>query len=156
MGFYQLRRKQLLPVSLDELWSFISTPNNLNHITPTYMDFKITSDELPSKIYPGLMIGYTVKPIAGIKMNWITEITHVADKEYFVDEQRIGPFTLWHHEHILVPQQKYVLMADILSYKPPLGILGDMVHSLFLNKQLNGIFDYRERAINKLFSDEHQ
>ena len=99
MAFYQLHKKQLVNASIDEVWEFISTPWNLKIITPDYMGFDIISKELPEKIYPGMIISYSVKPILGIKMKWVTEITQIEEKRYFVDEQRIGPYAMWHHQH---------------------------------------------------------
>lgn len=151
MSFYQLIRKQELPASVEEIWSFISTPKNLREITPAYMDFVITSNHLPDKMYAGMMIAYTVRPVLGIKISWLTEITHIVENHYFVDEQRIGPYTLWHHEHFVAPSKQGVVMTDIVTYKLPFGILGRMAHYFFVKKQLKGIFDYRETAMKDRF-----
>ena len=151
MAFYQLEEKQILPASVDEIWEFISSPGNLKDITPPYMGFEITGKNLPEKMYPGMIIGYKVSPILGIKMNWVTEITHVKEKEYFVDEQRIGPYAMWHHQHKIIPVETGVLMTDIVTYKPPLGILGKISNQLVITKQLKNIFDYRKAALEKKF-----
>lgn len=152
MAFYQKYQEQIIPSSLDELWDFISSPKNLKEITPDYMGFDITSKNTPEKMYPGLIISYIVKPVAGIKTTWVTEITQVKDKTYFVDEQRIGPYKLWHHQHILEPLDNgTVLMKDIVSYSPPLGFLGAIANRFLIKKKLNEIFAYRTTALEKRF-----
>ncbi|MBT8229532.1 MAG: SRPBCC family protein, partial [Bacteroidia bacterium] len=93
MAFYQLNEKQFVPATIDEVWDFISSPANLKEITPDYMGFDITSKDLPEKMYPGMIISYKVSPLLGIKMTWVTEITQVRDKEFFIDEQRVGPYS---------------------------------------------------------------
>lgn len=153
MGFYQYKREIKINASIDEVWDFISSPRNLKEITPEYMGFDITSEDLAEKMYPGMIISYKVKPLLGIKTTWVTEITHVKDKEYFVDEQRVGPYDIWHHEHFIEPIENGVLMKDIVSYKPPFGILGSMANGLIIKKKLNEIFAYRSEAIVKKFGN---
>jgi ligand-binding SRPBCC domain-containing protein len=152
MDFYQLIKKQFVPASIDEVWDFISSPKNLKEITPDYMGFDITSENLPEKMYAGMIISYKVKPLMGIPMTWVTEITHVEDKRYFVDEQRVGPYSIWHHQHFIEPHENGVMMTDIVSYKPPLGFLGRIANALLIRRQLEGIFAYRENALNRKFS----
>lgn len=151
MAFYQLYSAQKIPSDIDSVWDFISSPKNLKEITPDYMGFDISSPNLPEKMYPGMIISYRVSPLLSIKMTWVTEITHVRDKEYFVDEQRIGPYRMWHHEHKIEPVEGGVLMSDIVSYKPPCGFLGAIANSLIIKRQLNEIFDYRKHAVEKKF-----
>ncbi|MFP4556498.1 MAG: SRPBCC family protein [Bacteroidales bacterium] len=151
MAFYQLHKEQFIPASIDTVWGFISSPGNLKEITPKYMGFEVTSKNLPERVYPGMIISYKVKPLLGIPMAWLTEITHVVDKECFVDEQKIGPYAFWHHQHFTKQVEGGVLMTDIVSYKPPLGFLGSIANWLFIKKQLNGIFNYREKILNKIF-----
>lgn len=115
------------------------------------MDFKITNEPIADVIYPGMIISYKVKPLFGIPMNWVTEITHVKEKEYFVDEQRVGPYAIWHHQHKISPIEGGVLMEDIVSYKPSLGFLGIIANSIMIQKQLKEIFDYRFVAVEKEF-----
>jgi len=124
MGFYQFKRALKINASLEEIWNFISSPENLKEITPDYMGFDITTEHLAKKMYPGMIISYRVKPLFGISTTWVTEITQVKDKEYFVDEQRVGPYKIWHHEHLIQKIEGGVLMKDILSYQPPFGFLG--------------------------------
>lgn len=151
MAFYQLIKKQKLPVTINVIWDFISAPDNLKEITPEYMGFIITSNSATEKMYPGMIITYKVSPLLGIKLNWMTEITHMKDCEYFVDEQRIGPYKMWHHQHKIEPIEGGVLMTDIVTYQPPLGILGAIANSLFIKKQLQAIFNYRTLALEKRF-----
>ncbi len=151
MGFYQLRTIQKIPSNISEVWDFISSPANLKRITPDHMGFDIITPELPEKMYPGMIIAYKVSPFLGLKMTWVTEITHIREKAYFVDEQRVGPYSIWHHEHQIKSIDGGVLMTDIVSYKPPFGILGSIANELFIRKQLKAIFDYREKAVIDIF-----
>ena len=153
MPFYQFTRTQQIPASLDAVWDFVSNPANLKTITPDYMDFRVTSDTGEQKMYPGMIITYTVKPIFGIPIQWMTEITHVRDLEYFVDEQRIGPYKLWHHQHKLVEIEGGVEMTDIVTYSPPFGFLGAIANRLFIKRQLEEIFEYRKQVIDRIFKD---
>ncbi len=151
MPLYQLFTEQRIPASIDQVWDFISSPKNLKEITPPYMGFDITSNNGTEKMYPGMIISYTVRPLLGIKMTWVTEITQVREKEFFIDEQRMGPYSMWHHEHHIAPIEGGVCMKDIISYIPPLGVLGAMANSLIIQKQLREIFDFRFQAVEKKF-----
>ncbi len=151
MKCYQIHETQKIPANIGEIWDFISSPANLKAITPEYMGFDITSKLLTDRMYPGMIITYRISPVPGIKMNWVTEITHVKEGEYFVDEQRIGPYALWHHEHKIEVIGGGVLMTDIVTYKPPFGLIGTIANALFIRKQLRIIFDYRREAMEKLF-----
>lgn len=148
---YQLKTEQDLPITLEEAWDFLSSPRNLKRITPDYMGFDITTKHLADKMYPGMIISYIVTPVLGIPTPWVTEITHVEDKKYFVDEQRLGPYAIWHHEHRLEEIEGGVRMTDLLSYKPPFGVLGKIANSLFISKKVNEIFKYREQALIEIF-----
>jgi ligand-binding SRPBCC domain-containing protein len=133
-----------------EAWDFFSSPKNLQVITPPYLGFEIQS-ELPEKMYPGLFISYKVSPVLGIKLNWTTEITHVNEPHFFVDEQRVGPYTIWHHEHHFVQKEGGIEMTDIVSYKLPFGFLGRLVHPLLVAPKLNEIFAFRFKKVDELF-----
>ena len=152
MSYTQIIREQLVKTNINELWRFMSSPKNLQKITPQYMGFNITSKNDDEIIYPGMIISYKVTPIMNIPLTWVTEITHVKEKEIFVDEQRIGPYKIWHHEHIFKIQDNGVLMKDIITYIPPLGILGKLANHLLINKRVNHIFDYRNKMIEKIFN----
>ena len=151
MAFYQFTATQKIPASIEQVWDFISSPNNLKEITPAYMGFEITSPGLPEKMYPGMIISYKLSPLLGIKMTWVTEITQVEHHRYFVDEQRIGPYSLWHHQHHFKAVPGGVEMTDLVHYRLPLGILGKLAHVLFVKKQLQTIFDYRIQKLGELF-----
>jgi ligand-binding SRPBCC domain-containing protein len=151
MAFYQLVKTLKLPVSISQIWDFISVPDNLKDITPAHMGFVITGNTGKGKMYPGMIISYKVSPLLGIKLNWVTEITHVKEFEYFVDEQRIGPYSMWHHQHKIEPIEGGVLMTDVVTYQPPLGIVGAVANSLIIKKQLQQIFNYREVALEQRF-----
>ena len=150
MKLTQLHFEQKINTDLNNLWEFISSPKNLSKITPNYMDFNIKS-KIPNKMYEGLIISYTVKPILGIKLNWVTEITHINDMNYFVDEQRSGPYKMWHHEHILEETNDGIIMKDIISYIPPYGIFGLILNKLFIKKQVSEIFQYRTKVLDNIF-----
>lgn len=151
MAFYQFYREQKINASIDEVWDFISSPKNLKEITPDYMGFDIISSNLPEKMYSGMIITYKVSPLLGIKTTWVSEITQVRDRSYFVDEQRVGPYTLWHHQHIIEPLPNGVLMKDIVSYQPPLGFLGAIANRLIIKKKLQEIFEYRKKILELKF-----
>ena len=150
MKIYTLNAKQNLPISLDEAWDFISDPINLKFITPKYMGFDILSGANKT-MYPGQIIQYLVKPVLGIKTKWVTEITHVKDKEYFVDEQRFGPYALWHHKHFIKEIDGGVEMEDIIDYKIPLGWLGQLMHPILVKPKLDEIFEYRQNKLIEIF-----
>lgn len=151
MGLFQFKTVQHIPASLDEVWQFMSSPRNLAKITPRSMGFEITNEPIADTMYPGMIISYKVKPLLGIPMRWVTEITHVVDKSYFVDEQRIGPYQIWHHQHHLKETSEGVLMEDIVSYSPPLGFLGTIANSLFIKSKLEAIFNFRYEAVESQF-----
>ena len=151
MPVYTLRQTIKIPSSLEQVWDFISSPGNLKKITPPYMGFDITSKGLPEKMYAGMIIHYLVSPVFGIKTTWVTEITHVSDLKYFVDEQRVGPYRMWHHQHFVEQIEGGVLMTDIVDYQPPLGILGALANLLIIKKKLREIFDYRTIKVEEHF-----
>jgi ligand-binding SRPBCC domain-containing protein len=151
MSIYQLKTEQKIPATKEVVWNFISSPNNLKKITPPYMGFEVTNGPIPEKMYAGMIISYKVSPLLGIKLNWVTEITHVQDHAYFVDEQRVGPYSIWHHQHHIREIEGGTMMEDIVSYKLPFGILGQITHPIIVKGQLKEIFDYRFEAIEKEF-----
>lgn len=150
MAFYQFKVTQLIPATKSSVWDYISTPVNLQKITPEYMNFEITSD-VPEKMHPGLIISYRVSPLPFYRTSWLTEITHIHVEDYFVDEQRMGPYRLWHHQHHLKEIKGGTEMTDIVTYIPPLGFLGALANTLFIKAQLQRIFDFRKTAIEKHF-----
>lgn len=151
MKMYRLRNTQKLPISLDEAWEFLSNPNQLENITTDELSFQKLHD-IPDKMYEGMLMQLRLKPFLRIQLDWLTEITHIKEKEYFIDEQRLGPFRFWHHEHRVLPIEGGVEIQDTVHYVMPFSILGRFVHWLFLRKQLENIFNFREEAIEKVFS----
>ena len=148
---YRIVRKQFIRESIDVCWDFFCSPKNLEKITPNNLGF-IIKTQLPDNMYQGLFIEYTVKPVFGIPMNWITEITHIKNMEYFVDEQRKGPYKIWHHEHHFKLVEGGIEMTDVVSYVLPFGILGKLAHVLFVKSALKKIFDYRHQKIEDIFN----
>jgi ligand-binding SRPBCC domain-containing protein len=140
-----------MPISLEQAWDFFSKPDNLKEITPSNLGFNIISKHHGSTMYSGQIIEYTVKPILGIPLYWMTEITHVIDKQFFVDEQRFGPYSLWHHQHHFKEIEGGVEMTDIVHYKLPFWILGDIAQVIMVKSQLNGIFSHRYIAVEERF-----
>jgi len=151
MAVYEIREKQALPVSLDEAWAFFSHPKNLAEMTPEYLNLKFTNSMFRDEMYAGQVITYTVKPVLGIPMFWMTEITHVKDREFFVDEQRVGPYALWHHQHHFREIPGGVEMTDIVHYKLPGWWLGDIANTMFVRNQLKSIFTFRMAKVEALF-----
>ena len=143
---HKLKQEQFLKITLEEAWHFFATPKNLNDVTPDDMVFEIIS-ELPEIMYEGLLINYRLKPLFNIPIDWCTEITHIKEKEYFIDEQRIGPYKMWHHEHHFKLVIDGVLMTDILHYDIGKSIFGWIAGKLFVHKRVKSIFEYRYKIL---------
>lgn len=148
---YSIKKVQLIPADLEAVWNFFSVAGNLDEITPGNMGFTILSAHHGEKIYAGQLIEYKVRPFLHIPFYWMTEITHVEPRKFFVDEQRFGPFSLWHHQHHFKETENGVEMTDIVHYKLPLGFLGSIAHALFVKKRVEEIFRYRYEKIRMLF-----
>lgn len=151
-GIYTLKTTQELNIPLDKAWFFFSSPKNLQEITPSSMGFSITS-VLDKEVYPGQIITYKVGILPGVKQNWVTEITHVENHKFFIDEQRFGPYSMWHHEHWfeVLPNGK-TKITDKVSYKIPLGFLGRILQHLFIKNKLVEIFTHRYTTLESLFN----
>jgi ligand-binding SRPBCC domain-containing protein len=147
---YNLKTVQFLPISLEKAWDFFSSPSNLSKITPAELNFKILSTDL-TKVYAGQVIEYKVHPILGIPLYWMTEITQVEHHKYFVDDQRYGPYSMWHHQHHFKVVEGGVEMTDIVHYKLPFWFLGDIANTLFVKAKLKEIFDYRIKKVAEIF-----
>ena len=156
MGTFRLQVNQKINASMEEVWDFISSPGNLKFITPEHMGFDILTPDLPDKMYPGMMIEYQVQALPGYKTRWLTEITHVNPGKYFVDEQRSGPYNLWHHQHHIGPIENGTLMTDIVHYIPPYGIIGNMANRILIRKQLDAIFEFRKNALIRKFGERQK
>jgi ligand-binding SRPBCC domain-containing protein len=151
MSSHILTRVQKLPISLAEAWEFFSSPGNLQKITPARMNFRILSNTGGGGMYAGQIITYKVSPLLGLPLFWMTEITHLQPGEYFIDEQRVGPYAIWHHEHRFREVEGGVEMTDIVTYKLPFGILGTLAHAVFVRREVEGIFDHRYQVLETHF-----
>lgn len=153
---YRLKAEQFIPAPMEEVWTFFSRPENLKTITPPYMGFDILS-EVPPVMEAGLIIEYRVRPLLGIPLRWVTEITHLKGPQhgpppyFFVDEQRFGPYVFWHHRHTFEPVEGGVYMTDLVHYRLPAGPLGALVHPWLVRPRLEEIFSYRRAKIEALF-----
>jgi ligand-binding SRPBCC domain-containing protein len=148
---YVLQRVQRLAIGLHEAWDFFVAPGNLSRLTPPELQLEFESPQ-PSTVYAGLMLQYRVRVLPGIRMRWLSEITHVEPPHRFVDEQRLGPYRLWHHEHVLGEIPGGTEVRDLIHYVLPLGgLLGRLMHRLLVRRQLERIFDYRAAALAELF-----
>lgn len=155
-GIHTLLVHQKLPVDLETAWDFFSNPSNLAAITPEHMGFRITSAPGKGKMFEGQIITYKVYPFKGISSNWVTEITHIAENRYFIDEQRSGPYVMWHHEHWFKAVPGGIEMTDRVSYKLPLGFIGRMMERWLVRKQLRKIFKFRHEKLTELFGAYHE
>jgi len=151
MKIYHLHREQYLPVTIDEAWNFFSAAQNLSKITPPEMGFVILTDLKDEPIYHGMKIDYTVKPLFGIPLHWTTAIGRVNAPYKFTDSQTKGPYSLWEHTHTFEKVQGGVKMTDDVKYALPLGILGQMAHSIIVRQKLEHIFKFREGILRKIF-----
>jgi ligand-binding SRPBCC domain-containing protein len=147
---YSLKTVQKLPVSLEEAWEFFSRPKNLKEITPANLGFNIISKHHGDKMYAGQIIEYKVSPLLGIPLYWMTEITQVSENQFFIDEQRYGPYSLWHHQHHFKPIDGGVEMTDIVHYKIPFWFLGDIANTILVKRELRKIFDFRFRKAEEV------
>lgn len=154
MKIYEKSWRTKIPGSMEEVWDFFSDPTNLQKITPKDMNFEVLSDLRNISMYSGMLIRYKVSPIASIRMNWVTEITSLQPHSYFIDEQRFGPYSLWHHEHRFEETGDGILMTDILHYGIPLGIVGQMMNRIMISRRIDHIFDYRQDMIEVLFQPQ--
>lgn len=151
MAVYSIKAVQKIPLSLEEAWKFFSKPDNLQIITPAIMGFQIRSRYHGNTMYPGQILEYTVRPLFNIPLYWMTEITHVEQNRYFVDEQRFGPYTIWHHQHHFRALETGVEMTDIVHYKIPFWFLGDLANAWYIRNELRTIFSYRYEKVEGLF-----
>ena len=151
-GLYTLYAKQTVAKEIDLLWDFFRKPSNLNKLTPEDVDFKIISGK-SDDFYEGKIISYKIKPFKMITLNWVTEISQVKEGSYFVDNQILGPYKMWHHEHHFKSNSDGTTdIIDKVKYKVPFYILGRLMHKMFIRKKLFNIFMYRQKKINDLFN----
>jgi ligand-binding SRPBCC domain-containing protein len=145
-----LRYRQRLPVSLDAAWSFFSNPANLAAITPPWLDFRVTS-EIPPEIYPGMIVTYRIRPLPGVCLSWVSEITHLEKPRFFIDEQRFGPYRFWHHQHHFSAVQGGVEIFDLVHYALPFSPLGNFFQPWMVGPRLEKIFSFRRQALEERF-----
>ncbi|MBP1224677.1 SRPBCC family protein [Flavobacterium sp. 1355] len=151
MKVYKIETIQYINASIEECWDFFSSPKNLQTITPDDMSFEI-HDFDGKRMYPGQIITYTLKPLFGIKINWVTIITVSKENDYFIDEQRFGPYSFWHHKHFFEPTETGTKMIDIVHYALPFGFLGRIANHIMVKNKLKDIFEYRKNKIEELFN----
>ena len=152
MAVHTLQTKQIIRASIGEAWAFFSSPRNLAKITPPELGFEVLTSDLPPQVYSGMMIAYRVRPLLGIPMTWLSEITLVEEGLRFIDEQRVGPYAVWHHEHAFHDLgDGRVEMEDKATYVLPFAPLGDLAHAWLVKLQLTRIFAFREKAVRELF-----
>jgi len=151
MAVHSIKTVQNIPVPVEKAWAFFSDPANLQAITPSHLGFKIRSHHHGSIMYPGQIIEYSIKPLLGIPVYWMTEITHVQPQQYFIDEQRYGPYSMWHHQHHFKPVEGGVEMTDIVHYKVPFSFLGSIANTLLVKGQLQNIFTFRFKQTEQVF-----
>lgn len=148
---HRLETQQIIGISPEAAWDFLSRPENLSKITPPDMGFNITYRSGNTSTYAGQIICYKVRPLWGITMSWVTEITHVVPGTYFVDEQRFGPYAFWHHQHWIAPHPSGTEMHDVVTYKLPWGSFEFLSHKWLVRPKLESIFKYRTQILHQLF-----
>ena len=146
----RLECRQTLPLTPAAAWEFFSRPDNLARITPPDLGFKVTSP-LPERMYAGMIVSYRVSPFAGLRVPWVTEITHVREPEFFVDEQRSGPYRFWHHQHHFRTVASGVEMTDLVHYQLPFGAVGDLLAGGLVERRVTAIFAWRRKVLTELF-----
>jgi ligand-binding SRPBCC domain-containing protein len=147
---YNFSRKQIIKTDLSTAWDFISSPANLNKITPPDMTFNILS-EVPDVMHEGLLIQYKIGiPLIG-EQNWVSEIKHIKEKHSFVDDQRVGPYSIWYHYHEITEHAEGIQFFDNITYSIPYGIFGEIAHGIYVKRQLKKIFDFRAKTTPGIF-----
>lgn len=154
MAVHTLLTRQTIPAPITQVWEFFSNPRNLSRITPQGMGFATEAEGLPERIRTGLMITHRLRPFLNVPITWLTEITHVVENQLFIDEQRVGPYAVWHHEHEFHDLGgNRTEMVDRVTYVPPFGPLGELVHPWLIKPELDRVFAYREQALRQLFPE---
>ena len=151
MKTFNLTRRQILNTDPETAWRFFSDPANLCLITPPWLDFRITSP-VPEIVHAGLIITYRIRPLAGIAVPWVSEITQVDPPRFFVDEQKLGPYRFWHHQHWLRAVDDGVEKTDQVHYALPGGLIGIGLHALLIRRKLDEIFRFRYDALARIFN----
>lgn len=153
MAVHRLYQKQFIPAPIERVWDYFATPSNLNEMTPPDLNFEIIHGG-ETRMYAGQIIEYRVQFLPGVKSLWLTEIAHVVEGLYFVDEQRLGPYRFWYHEHLFEPDEGGVWMTDRVTYALPFGLLGELTHALWVHRKLTHIFDFRHQKVIQIFGEK--
>jgi len=151
MALYRFEHTQIIPLTLEDSWRFFTNPRNLSELTPAAMNFRHRFEPDAERVYPGMILAYSLTPMAGIPVNWVTEITHVEPLVRFIDEQKSGPFSMWHHIHEFSEVPEGTKIHDTLYYSLPFSFLGQFAHSLFVKNQIENIFRYRSKRMKEIF-----
>jgi ligand-binding SRPBCC domain-containing protein len=149
MPLERLERRQTIPTTMEEAWRFFGQPENLALITPDWLGFRVTSPP-QGPMYAGMIITYTVTPLLGVRLPWVTEITHCREPHFFVDEQRLGPYRFWHHQHHFRQVEGGAEVRDLVHYQLPFGPPG-RVASALVRRRLAAVFDHRRLAVDRQF-----
>ena len=153
---YFLKTEHIIQAPIEKVWAFFSSPENLNRLTPPDMRFKIESD-LSCTLYSGQIIQYKIRIAPLFWRRWVTEIRHVDFQRYFADEQRFGPYRFWYHEHRFTAENGSVRMTDAVHYIIGFGVIGNILHRLWLRRKLEKVFEYRRSSIDRQFNqNEHE
>jgi len=148
---HSIKSIQKIPAPLETVWGFYSNHANLQIITPSYMRFKIISQNINEKLHTGQVIEYKVRPMFNIPLHWMTAIRKVEAPIYFMDEQRKGPYSTWQHQHYFKAIEGGTEMTDIVLYKNPFGIIGEIANVLLVKRKLRDIFEYRFNKMESVF-----
>lgn len=152
MTVHVLATAQDLPIDIEEAWRFFADPWNLPRITPPWLALRITSQP-PPQIFPGLVITYTLRPLRFLVTDWVTEISHVSEGSYFIDEQRLGPYRFWHHLHRFEAVPGGTRVMDVVHYALPFGAIAEWLHQWSVRPRLREIFRYRRAMLQQLFGE---
>ncbi len=147
---YSILYRQIIPRPIEQTWDFFSNPANLKLLTPAGMKFELMNESI-DEMYEGIVLGYTLAPLAGIKLSWYSEITKIEAKKYFIDQQLKGPFKIWHHQHHFRETDSGTEVTDLVHYELPLGFIGKLFHPLFVERRVKDMFEYRYQKARELF-----
>jgi ligand-binding SRPBCC domain-containing protein len=147
----RIEQRQFLPrTSLDEVWEFLANPRTVAAVSPPDLGLRVTS-EPPVRVYPGLIVTYDLEVLPRVRWHWVTEVTHIREGRLLVDEQRFGPFRMWHHEHHLAAHDGGVEVRDLITYALPLGPLGVLADLVLVSHRLERTFAFRRRVLAQRF-----
>lgn len=147
---HHLRHSIWTPLNIHDAWEFFSNPDNLAKLTPEEYRMSIEFNR-SVPLHEGSVIRIKVKPLPFFTTGWKSIITYINAPHSFTDIQKSGPFKKWNHTHSFVEENDGTRIIDEVEYALPLGPLGKLVHGLFVEKQLNGLFEFREKKLKELF-----